>query len=281
MAMMPAAEEPPAAQGGNEGGEAPAPAALPPGQHSISGPTPDTFGASASCEAGAADAAGTAVVLPGGDDRIELTSGPHLRAAIVGVCVVLWLLLRAFGGQLQIYALPAMLLCTMSTSALWCTSNDIVLSLGPVPTCFFRRRIPYKDIDSIAIVRGRLHVLVALLRQGITRPWQPHGYIYGLTLGKDLIDVTMRDGAEVRKRDRLFPRRLLVSVDEADNVVAHVRFRQQYGAQMPLLTPEPRHQAIAGPVRWVLCDACDILLQPWRTMEPLALWRSDGHDRTA
>ena len=33
---------------------------------------------------------------------------------------------------------------TASTSALWCTPEGIVVSLGPIPLCLFRKRIPYR-----------------------------------------------------------------------------------------------------------------------------------------
>merc|ERR1712232_1456764 len=118
---------------------------------------------------------------------------------------------------------------------------------------------------------------------GATRPRQPHGYMYGLTLGKDLIDVTLQQSPDGPPKSRLWPSRLLVSVDEAEGVVAHVLFRQQYGTQKPVMMANPRNPIVAGPVRWVLCDACDILLQPWKTMEPMAMFRPGNslrHHRT-
>lgn len=34
---------------------------------------------------------------------------------------------------------------TASTSALWCTAEEIVVSLGPIPVCLFRKKIPYRQ----------------------------------------------------------------------------------------------------------------------------------------
>merc|ERR1712216_1050766 len=162
--------------------------------------------------------------VPMDSDRVELVSGPHLRAVVAGAAFVLWLIVRIWGGHSQLYCLPIALLCTASTSALWCTSTEIAVSLGPVPVCFFRKRIPYQDIVSVAIVRGRFRQISTLLLQGLTRPWQPHGFIYGLTLGKDLIDVTLQHNPDGPSKSRLWPSRLLVSVDEAEGIVAHVLF---------------------------------------------------------
>ena len=92
---------------------------------------------------------------------------------------------------------------TASTSALWCTPEGVVLSLGPVPLCIFRRRIPYRsgnavmlrevptcsdivvsafivfiefidrDITSVAVVRGRKSVRLARFSgwQWLQLPW--------------------------------------------------------------------------------------------------------------
>mmetsp|Transcript_109593 Transcript_109593/g.353744 ORF Transcript_109593/g.353744 Transcript_109593/m.353744 type:complete len:174 (-) Transcript_109593:395-916(-) len=76
----------------------------------------------------------------------ELASGPHLRAAVLLSFVALWALAHNWVPQLTI--VPFVLLCTTSTSALWCMPNEVVLSLGPVPVCFFRRRIPYKAVEA-------------------------------------------------------------------------------------------------------------------------------------
>eukprot|EP00913_Durusdinium_trenchii_P021092 g19821.t1 len=82
------------------------------------------------------------------------------------------------------------MLCTGSTSALWCTQEGLVVSLGPVPLCLFRRRIPYRDIESVHILRGRLNALVLALRSACAM--QPFGFVYALTLGKDIIDIRLQ-----------------------------------------------------------------------------------------
>jgi hypothetical protein len=253
--------------------------AQPPGQLSISA---QRLGANKLSEADLEKASST---TPAGNsaenDRVELVSGPHLRAVVGAACFVLWLAVRLWEGHMQLYLLPVLLLCTASTSALWCTPTELAVSLGPVPVCFFRRRINYKEIASVTIVRGRLQQFAKLAWQGATRPWQLHGFVYGLTIGKDLIDISLQRTEDSLPPSRLWPKRLLVSVDEAEGIVAHVLFRQKHGSQVPVLTPQPRHP-IMGPVRWVLCDACDVLVQPWRTYEPMAIFRDGGgHQRTA
>jgi len=250
-----------------------------PGQISISGDRLGTGSASAGWDA----EQGGGSITPADADRVELVSGPHLRAAIAGVAFVVWLIVRLWGGHGQLYILPAIVLCTASTSALWCTPTELAVSLGPVPVCFFRRRIAYEEVGNVTVVRGQLRQIATVAWQAITRPWQPHGFMYGLTMGKDMIDVTLVQRPDAPPKSRLWPTRLLISVDEADAVVDHVAFRKQYGnSKKVVLLADKRDPIVSGPVRWVLCDACDILLQPWRTMEPMALF-SDGrrHHRTA
>lgn len=221
-------------------------------------------------------------------DRVEFSSGPHLRGVIGVGCCVLWFMVWMIDGHTQLYCVPLVILCTASTSALWCTPQDLVISLGPVPTCFFRRRIPYKDITSVAVVHGHMRILRALARLSMRRPWQFHACIYGLTFGKDILDVTLRAncpaaGGERAGRLRLFPDRLLISVDEGERIAAHVDFRQKYGAHAPLLKDASvNSRGGFAPVRWVLCDACDVMFQPWKTYQPLALFQDSGrHERTA
>lgn len=215
-------------------------------------------------------------------DKVELVSGPHLRGVVPVVSLVLWIAIQIFDGHFQFYIVPAVILGTITTSALWCTPKELAISLGPVPTCFFRKHIPYEDIASVAVVRGQLRQVTAVALQAASRPWQPHSYMYGLTLGKDLIDLTLQQKLTDPPKGRHWPSRLLVSVDHGDEVAAHVLFRQQHGPDKPVLIAQPRDTIIGGPVRWVLCDACDILLQPWRTTEPLAFFRDGGrHQRTA
>merc|ERR1712183_532382 len=210
-----------------------------PGQIRIFGQSPGTSGNQHDGEddfemGGSAASAG----IPVESDRVELVSGPHLRSVVAWVCFLLWLAVRIWEGHAQLYLLPAVLLCTTSTSALWCTPTELAVSLGPVPVCFFRRRITYKDIASVKIVRGRFRQFATLMWQGGTRFWQPHGYMYGLTLGKALVEISLQQ-TEATAKIMWWPSRLLVSVDEAEGVVAHVLFRQKYGTQKPLLTPQP------------------------------------------
>merc|ERR1719162_129281 len=41
----------------------------------------------------------------------------------------------------QLLMFPLLFLFTTTTSALWLTPRELVLSLGPVPVCIFRRRV--------------------------------------------------------------------------------------------------------------------------------------------
>lgn len=190
----------------------------------------------------------------------ELTSGPHLRAVVLVVFALLWLVSREWAPQLALF--PFVLLCTTSTSALWCLPHEVVLSLGPVPICLFRRRIPYSRIASITVVQGRLRVLCALVRRGL-RLWQPLGIAYGLTFGKALINIVLRADSDRSAQWSLrdcSQQPLLISVDDAEDVLAYVLFRQEHGAEAPLPTSLISHPPEVQ-ARWVWCDVFDILLR--------------------
>lgn len=190
----------------------------------------------------------------------ELASGPHLRAFVVVFCAVLWLAVREWAPKFTMVPLVG-LLCT-STSALWCMPNELVISLGPVPACFFRRRIAYEDIQHVAVVRGRLRILQAFA-QRVLKPWQPLGGLYGLTLGKAVIEVSLKAKQPVdgdARRARCSHDVYLISVDEADDIVDHILFRREHGPLAPL----PARLVAAPPpsdgIRWVVCDLIDMLL---------------------
>ncbi|CAE7729540.1 unnamed protein product, partial [Symbiodinium necroappetens] len=137
-----------------------------------------------------------------GWDIAELASGPHLRGIVMVVSVAFWFAARTWLPQISM--LPFIMLCTASTSALWCTPEGVVVSLGPVPICIFRRRIPYRDITSIVVVRGRKSVAVAMAKH-LFRLWQPFGYVYALTLGKDVVDIRLRHCKEKQSADDISP----------------------------------------------------------------------------
>ncbi|CAJ1338959.1 unnamed protein product [Effrenium voratum] len=101
-----------------------------------------------------------------GWDTPELSSGPHLRGSVVVVCLLLWLAARFWIPQASM--IPFVMLCTASTSALWCTPEGIVVSLGPIPLCLFRKRIPYRDVASVHVLRGRLPVSKGLRSRVMT-----------------------------------------------------------------------------------------------------------------
>jgi len=185
----------------------------------------------------------------------ELTSGPHLRGVVFVAVALLWLATQEWAPQLAI--LPVALLCTASTSALWCMPHEVVVSLGPVPVCFFRRRILYKNIASITIVQGRLRVLTAIACRGV-RFWRPFGFVYGLTLGKAVVDIVLRADPVSGLQPAEHP--LLLSVDDAEDVVAYVLFRQQHGPEAPLPTSLLACQP-AGRATWIWCDLLDLLLR--------------------
>lgn len=237
----------------------------------IEAPVQLRLGASAGA---AAPSAGP--VAPLGGEQAERISGPHLRAVVVVACGVLWVATRLWLPQLSV--LPFVMLCTLSSSALWCTPTEFVVSLGPVPVCLFRRRIPYKQVGSVSLIQGRLQVLQALLGRGL-RFWRPLGVAYGLTMGKAVVDITLLPevpemaatsedlegqvdkvaAAEGSRRSCLQPLVLLVSVDDAEDVVAHILFRRDHGPDVPL--PEAlRPQRNRQQPQWVVCDAFDLLL---------------------
>lgn len=202
----------------------------------------------------AADAAQAASLRP------ELTSGPHLRASVVAACGALFVAMRLWAPQASL--LPFVLLACTSTSALWCLPGELVISLGPVPVCFLRRRIPYAEIASIQEVRGSLRAAGALGRR-LLRPWRPLGFAYGLTLGKELIDLELHPAAQ-SAQGYFLGQPVLISVDEAEEVIAHVLFRQKYGATAPLPASLLARGAAAArgerTVKWVVLDVLDLLL---------------------
>merc|ERR1712066_822314 len=91
---------------------------------------------------------------------------------------------------------------------------------------------------------------------------------------------TPEDGTVSRWRRFCTPQQsILVSVDDADEVMAHVLFRQRYGPDAPL--PAALLPANAEAVKWVLldvfdmfvswhaqnraaCDVCGLFLQPFQ-----------------
>jgi len=200
---------------------------------------------------------------PSGTQEADLTSGPHLRAVVLVLFLLLWVVVRDWASQLTI--LPVTFVCTMSTSAMWCMPHELVVSLGPVPVCFFRRRIPYKDIASVQIVTGRLRILSILACRGI-RFWRPLGFVYGLTFGKALVDIELKGEAangssQAAKGSALIRQPLLVSVDDACDVIEYVKFRQEHGPHVPvpeMLLASPHK---APQVRWVVCDLLDLLFR--------------------
>lgn len=196
--------------------------------------------------------------LPKPEPRAELTSGPHLRSTVLLFFVVLLFVTHFWAPQAAI--IPFMFLATTSTNALWCMPGELIISLGPIPTCFLRRRISYDDIESITEVRGRLHTVTLLLRR-MLRIWQPLGFCYGLTLGKELVEVSLASDAQKEHGIFMGPS-ILISVDQAEDVISHVLFRQKHGAEAPL----PASMARSGTgqagqkVKWVVLDAFDMLL---------------------
>jgi len=152
--------------------------------------------------------------------------------------------------------------CTFTTSALWCTPRDVVISLGPVPVCTLRQRIPFENIASITVLTKRMLIVRALLRQGV-QIWQPLNIIYGLTLGKPLIDIVLKQPQPLKF---YASRRYLVSVDKPQDIIAHVTFRQQNGPDVPLPASHPPPPP-AGAFTLVICDAFAMFLSPWRFEE--------------
>lgn len=207
---------------------------------------------------------------------LEVSSGPHLRGIVVIVSIALWFAARTWIPQASM--LPVLLLCTASTSALWCTQEEIVVSLGPIPVCLFRKKIPYRDIESVHILRGRLNAAARVLRRICMI--QPFGFAYALTLGKDVVDIRLlqasnkESSAMMRFVEWMFcgvgVSSVLVSVDEAEDVVAHVLFRSENGPTGPLPASLVRAQPKdASKVQWVLCDFLDLLLS-WHARNRVA-----------
>merc|ERR1711879_206175 len=96
-------------------------------------------------------------------------------------------------------------------------------------------------------------------RRGM-RLWEPFGFAHGLTLGKALVDVVVRDSTTTSGEERKCcrsQRTFLISVDEAEEIVSHVIFRQRYGPDAPLpeslLAGRP-----ANKVQWILLDLFDM-----------------------
>lgn len=228
--------------------------------------------------------------------QYERVSGPHLRAVVLVTSTALFFAARVWFPEVSLFLF--MLICTTSSSALWCTPNELVLSLGPIPVCFFRRRIQYKDIASVTIIRGRFQVFAALARRSL-RLWQPLGFAYGLTLGKALIDIIPQsaDDDTTKKARKCFTKHsILVSVDAADDIIAHILFRQQHGPETPLpasLVVNTNDKL----VKWVwcdllelllswharnqaLCDVCGLLLQPLKPTDEGYI-RHNNHARMA
>lgn len=192
------------------------------------------------------------------EPQVELTSGPHLRSTVLVFFLVVCFVTHFWAPQAAI--VPFMLLATTSTNALWCMPSELIISLGPIPTCFLRRRISYGDIESVAEVRGRLRV-VTLVFARMLRIWQPLNFVYGLTLGKELIEVNLT--LEAAKAQGWFMgQSVLISVDQAEDIVSHVLFRQKYGAEEPLpASMAARSGGRAGQkVKWVVLDALDWVL---------------------
>lgn len=202
--------------------------------------------------------------LPQPQAQAELTSGPHLRASVMLVALVLLVVTHLKAPQASI--IPFMLLATTSTEALWCMPGELIVSLGPVPTCFLRRRIPYSDIASITEVRGRLRSTGLLLRR-MLRFWRPLGFAYGLTLGKELVDIDLVP--EAKKTAGYFMQQpILISVDQAEDIIAHVLYRQKYGPDAPLpasmLARSDNGPLAANKVKWVVLDCLDVVLSMHR-----------------
>lgn len=243
--------------------------ALAPGQLTLGGGTDKTYAArrptaAAACSGDGAAAASSREPQP----RPELASGPHLRASVVAACAALFAIARLWAPQASL--IPFVLLCTTSTSALWCMSEELVISLGPVPVCFLRRRIAYGEVRSVTEVRGGLRTASALA-QRVLRPWRPLGFAYGLTLGKELIDLELLPEAQA-SHGYFMRQPVLVSVDQAEDVIAHVLFRQKYGKDAPLPASLLARSAVgrgARPVKWVVLDALDMLLS-WHAQNSTA-----------
>lgn len=207
---------------------------------------------------------------PNGRDDVEYAARPQLRAAVLFVCAVLSIAMLRWGRQMVV--LPILCFLTTGTSTIWCTPTEFIIALGPVPMCMTQRRIPYEDISSVTHVRGCCCALATILGR-LLRLWQPLGFGYGLTLGKDLLDIRLQpsftDGGSAKLR-AFWPQRMLVSVDDAEGIIAHVNFRKEHGSRVVLpasfRSPAPTSSVSqwvlcdAFPQDVVVCDACDFLL---------------------
>merc|ERR1719198_664421 len=79
-------------------------------------------------------------------------------------------------------------------------------------------------------------------------------------MGKAFVNIALTAEAMQRKDvGRCMRQPILVSVDDAEAVVAHVQFRRQHGAEAPLPL-ELRGSSHEGKVQWVVCDLLDMLL---------------------
>jgi len=189
---------------------------------------------------------------------VEFATGPHVRVSVAAIFFTLWYVSE------RVSLVPFILFWTASTSALWCTCYDVVLSLGPVPVCLFRKRIPYERICDIAVINSRLSACCILARR-LACIWQPEGFMYGSALGKCHIDIVLR--IEGGGMANLFQaQRLLVSVCDPDAMTACVTFRKQNG-------PRARNSFKFHPpgsfLTSTLCDACRVLAEPWHSAAAL------------
>eukprot|EP00927_Polykrikos_kofoidii_P030354 TRINITY_DN26123_c0_g1_i1.p1 TRINITY_DN26123_c0_g1~~TRINITY_DN26123_c0_g1_i1.p1 ORF type:complete len:320 (-),score=36.85 TRINITY_DN26123_c0_g1_i1:57-1016(-) len=197
----------------------------------------------------------------------DAISGPHLRTVVVAVSVSVWLWGRGYSWWTTQCCMPPLFFAlTVATSAVWCTPKELVISLGPIPVCIFRRRFPYQDIRSVTVVRSGISTLNTVLRKG-ARPWRVHSYIYALTIGKAVIDIALEPESPSYKALGNFGGSLLISVDEAHNIAELVLFRKQHGVDAPLPAAlaalKPTFAQVTG-TRWVWFDVCDVLFRPWR-----------------
>eukprot|EP00927_Polykrikos_kofoidii_P081854 TRINITY_DN7972_c0_g1_i3.p1 TRINITY_DN7972_c0_g1~~TRINITY_DN7972_c0_g1_i3.p1 ORF type:complete len:340 (-),score=45.28 TRINITY_DN7972_c0_g1_i3:67-1086(-) len=253
---------------------------------------------------------------------VDATSGPYLRTTIVLTCITFLLWMRHFAFLAPTLCMtPLVVAMTTGTSVLWCTPTELIVSLGPLPVCIFRRRFSYQDIRSVTAVQGRFRAFTAMFRKAICF-WRIYGYIYAWTLGKEMIDIEVEPGSPAYKAFACFDGHLLVAVDEAWHVAELVLFRKEHGADAMLppslaaRRPKEEHGADAmlppslavrrpkeaemSAKRWVrfdifgallrpwqgedkvLCNVWDLLMQPWRQPTVHPMWRpSTRHARTA
>lgn len=212
------------------------------------------------CQIGVKDACSDNSPAQQLSQQVELVSGPHMRSVFLVITFMLAILSVIFVPRSIIISI--MFGVTLTTSALWCTPRDVVISLGPVPVCMLRQRIPYENIASITVLNKRRLVVQALLQQGM-RIWQPLNVIYGLTLGKPLIDIVLKQPQPLRF---YASQRYLVSVDKPQDIIAHVTFRQENGPNVPLPASHPPPPP-KGSFTLVICDAFAMFMSPWRFEE--------------